>query len=377
MVKKIDLIENDTCFKLIVPKEVERKIRILCREIHNIEWSGVLFYQVEGSFDNNDLVITCTDIYQMDIGNASYTEYTITPEVSSYMLDHDLLGHYIGHIHSHHNMSTFFSGTDNQELIDGGSSTNHFLSLIVNNKGDYTAAITRKIESERNIVEDFTYKSFNNVECKGQDVYADTYSYIEKFKLDIEVCKVEEVSDEVLDRIKELRDMKKSKTINTVNNSTYTPFSTDLCKSPYNPNLHYSSFKEPKVQEFPLDDIDSVNYNYSAPVDKDSIETVVKQLLTCSIIITDNSKVDIKKWAENLNKIYTNIFGSVPNFESFATNYVDFVLNNFVDEELDKLTNDPYEATSILAFKVKEYMEKLPKNVWINKYISILDDFII
>ena len=100
---------SNITFKMIIPEEVERKIRLLCREIHNIEWSGVLFYEVAGTFEDNNLVITCKDIYQMDIGNGAYTEYTMNPSVATYMLDHDLMDCYQGHIHSHHNMAKQFT----------------------------------------------------------------------------------------------------------------------------------------------------------------------------------------------------------------------------------------------------------------------------
>ena len=48
---------------------------------------------------------------------------------------------------------TFFSGTDTQELRDGGKDTNHFVSLIVNNAG---IAIDQ-------LLEDKTSKEFNEV----------------------------------------------------------------------------------------------------------------------------------------------------------------------------------------------------------------------
>lgn len=370
MKKAIELIDASTSYKLIIPTNVERKIRILCREIHNIEWSGILFYKVEGSFKNNDLVITCTDLYQMDIGNSSYTEYTITPEVSTYMLDHDLLDHYIGHIHSHHNMNTFFSNTDNQELIDGGSNTNHFLSLIVNNKGDYTAAITRKLHAEREIVEDYTYKSFNDIEYHGETTYTNTDIYLEKFKLDIEVHKVEEPTDEVLERIKELKKIKEKKPISLFPNTNYSSPST-LPRYDYKNSLFTQEPTKEDLEKSPLE------YDYSLHIDKGVIESIVKKLLTCSVIITSTANVDINKWATNLNKLYTNIFKDVPTFESFATNHVDFILSNIDDYNLDSITNDGFELTSVVAYNVIEYLETLPKNVWIDKYISILSDYLL
>ena len=44
--EKLNLIKNASTFKLIIPQEVEAKIRYLCSRVHDVEWSGTLFYKV-------------------------------------------------------------------------------------------------------------------------------------------------------------------------------------------------------------------------------------------------------------------------------------------------------------------------------------------
>ena len=96
-------------YKLIIPAEVERKIRFACQKVWNTEWSGTLFFTHEGSFENNDLVIRCVDIYIMDIGTQTYTEFDMNPDVIAYMTEHtELLDCQLGLIHSHNNMSKEF-----------------------------------------------------------------------------------------------------------------------------------------------------------------------------------------------------------------------------------------------------------------------------
>ena len=96
-------------YKLIIPIEVERKIRFACQKVWNTEWSGTLFFTHEGSFENNDLVIRCVDIYIMDIGTQTYTEFDMNPDVIAYMTEHsELLDCQLGLIHSHNNMSKEF-----------------------------------------------------------------------------------------------------------------------------------------------------------------------------------------------------------------------------------------------------------------------------
>lgn len=100
------LIKRSNLYKLIVPRNVEEKIRYLLRKFPSTEWSGVLFYTFEGTFEGNDLVITCKDIFPMDLGNATFTEFTMDEDVASYMADNlELFECDMGLIHSHHNMS--------------------------------------------------------------------------------------------------------------------------------------------------------------------------------------------------------------------------------------------------------------------------------
>lgn len=109
--KKLELVHQQSIYKMVIPQEVEKKIRLLCREIHNVEWSGVLFYKVSGSFEDKSLTITCVDLFQMDEGTGGYTEYDMSPDVMGYMTDHPELldaGVYQGLIHSHNNMSKEF-----------------------------------------------------------------------------------------------------------------------------------------------------------------------------------------------------------------------------------------------------------------------------
>ena len=48
---------------------------------------------------------------------------------------------------------TFFSGTDKATLQSEGSDMNHFVSLIVNNAGKYTAGVTRKVKLKQTVNE--------------------------------------------------------------------------------------------------------------------------------------------------------------------------------------------------------------------------------
>lgn len=166
------MIKESQLFKLIIDRELENKIRFLCTKSPNLEWSGVLFYDVIGGTFDKDLVLKAVDLLPMNQGSGAETSYIETPDIIEYQMEKDLLNCKKGLIHSHHTMQTFFSGTDMSTLEKEGSETVHFLSLIINNAGIYNAAFTRKIKRKMNIVEEIT--TFGNktseVKKKKEDV---------------------------------------------------------------------------------------------------------------------------------------------------------------------------------------------------------------
>lgn len=78
-------MKGSSTYRIIIPENVEEKIRYLLRKFPRTEWSGVLFVTHQGTFENNDLVITCKDIYPMDLGNATFTEFKMSEDVAAYM----------------------------------------------------------------------------------------------------------------------------------------------------------------------------------------------------------------------------------------------------------------------------------------------------
>ena len=150
----IELIKNEAIKKptLLIEKALHEKIIYLCSRISSVEWSGVLFYEMEGTL-GEDLRIIAKDLLLLNIHASTYTEYeNDTTDIPAYMVEHGLTHAYQGHIHSHNTMATFFSGTDTATLKEEGAKRPHFLSLIVNNANQYTACITAKAEVKENLI---------------------------------------------------------------------------------------------------------------------------------------------------------------------------------------------------------------------------------
>ena len=372
-VQTIPLVHNaDLSYKIIIPESVEKKIRFLCKEIHSIEWSGVLFYNVEGNFEDGSLVVKCLDIYQMDIGNGAYTEYTMNPSVATYMLDHDLLTAYQGHIHSHHSMAAFFSGTDTNELRDGGKDTNHFVSLIVNNAGKYVAGITRKIESTSSIVETCKYSTFGDEVKEFTRTYSEESKCLEWYKLQVEVHgQTIPFETEMLARIKEIRE-EKNKTTKTFSNTNYSQYKP--VSQPYYPTTLPKM--TPVQKQLPFEEgVLDIPYG-KIHIDKKIVDSIIKQLISCSIFIPSKSTLDIDKWIKSMNSLYTERFGNIKTFEEFAVNYVSFLIDNTKDEALIEIL-DATDMSCILAYDVMTELAKYPSNPWLESYIKLLDDFVL
>ena len=393
--KVISLVQKSGTYnyKLIIPAEVERKIRFTCQKVWNTEWSGTLFFTHEGSFENNDLVIRCVDIYIMDIGTQAYTEFDMNPDVIAYMTEHsELLDCQMGLIHSHNNMSTFFSGTDTATLKEEGRDRNNFVSLIVNNAGSYTAAITRRIKSKQ-VMESVSYEFFGDGEKQDTKKYVSDADEIEWFYLKIEKEGENYSFPDMaarLEEIKKAKEEKAKKAQTPAYSSGYKPVIANSYGTKAGPaNLVNKEDSKPKVTQPTLfDNMDDLSFddNYSLPygqvtLDKVTLKSLVLQLITGSIIISNDSKIDITKWAKSMPALYEKRFGNgeegMENFKMWADTYTEYLTWYVTDEKLKELGFDETEICAICAHDMLEELTKLPENDYIKGYIDALQKYLV
>ena len=393
--KVISLVQKSGTYnyKLIIPAEVERKIRFTCQKVWNTEWSGTLFFTHEGSFENNDLVIRCVDIYIMDIGTQAYTEFDMNPDVIAYMTEHsELLDCQLGLIHSHAGMQTFFSGTDTATLKEEGRDRNNFVSLIVNNAGSYTAAITRRIKSKQ-VMESVSYEFFGDGEKQDTKEYVSDADEIEWFYL-----KIEKEGDNYsfpdmaarLEEIKQAKAEKAKKAQTPVYSSGYKPVIANSYGTKAGPaNLVKKEDSKPEVaqttlfdnaNDLPFDDYYSIPYG-QVTFDKVTLKSLILQLITGSIIISNDSKIDITKWAKSMPALYEKRFGKgeegMKNFKIWADTYAEYLTWYVTDEKLEELGFDETEICAICAHDMIEELTKLPENDYIKGYIDALQKYLI
>lgn len=130
--------------KLFLTDDFIMQINYLHSRTGAKEWSGLLMYEVvKGSIAKpKEFSLRAKHIFLMDIGTSAYTEYKTDEDiVDLYDNIEGSMDMKTGQIHTHHNMSTFFSGTDKSELMDNVDKYNYYLSLIVNFEGNYAAKV--------------------------------------------------------------------------------------------------------------------------------------------------------------------------------------------------------------------------------------------
>lgn len=366
------LKKQDNTYKLIITPELEEKIRFLCARFPNNEYSGVLFYDYTGRFEDNSLVLTAKDFCLMDYGSATYTEFDKSAEICNYMIEHDLLECQQGLMHSHDQMSTFFSGTDLGTLQEEGSDMNNFLSLIVNNAGQYTAAITRKVKHIPHVTEVLEYEFFGEETINiGNDEYDAIESYeIEYFFLNIEKPTVNIGYTDLFNRIKEIS---KDKTkITNISREPRTNLIVDstLKATPLYKETNIPFSKANTAVQAGVDTDESIDYN-KYKFNETDLNNIVKQLLIGSPIFTPK---DLNEWVQKMPTVFSKRFGEgqkgLANYRAFIGYFVEFLVTEAFD---DNLAEEGYLEDSQMAICAYGVLQKL-HTFKTNSFIEVIED---
>ena len=383
--KSLSLIDRHSTYKLIIPELVQKKIREWCYNFPTKEWSGTLFYTVEGAFEDGSLVFTCRDIYISDIGSQAYTEFDHTADIVSYQAQNDLLDCFCGLCHSHNSMATWFSGTDRNTLVEEGMSMPHFLSLIVNNAGTYTAKVTRRVKLETAKI---SYPTFGG-ELKSEDAEITVNEYLEAFPLEIDIQEDTSIRDEVAARIKEIEAEKKARTpiILTSQNSwkkqdvgsyrtygnwgdsKYESANEDCDEVLTSPKSPTKEIVQPSL--FSGKEVDGSWINIEVP--EELAKRLLRQLVTGSIT-SGYGDFDMEKWCQHaMEKAFLRRFPDPQDLENWLDLYTEFLTWYTVWEEVEDVDNDM--IAKAVASKLLDMCEALPSNKVLKAIMDKLEEF--
>lgn len=285
-------------------------------KIGSVEWSGPLIYSRTGCDDvldlfidgkNKSMELTAEEVLLADIGTSSYTAYELNdPEIMGKIMDYQLDGKHLGHIHTHHNMATFFSGVDNEELQENTPNHKMYLSLIVNYKdgGEYRARLCVKASESKTLAEIFknvtVFSKKKPVELSDLFIQNEVIYYID---LDIKY----ELDEQSFDRYDRLI---KNKTVNSSPNNiyigrnhylndTYSIGNSWQRGNPYQPELF-----DDAQDAFNLNDSPFMETDDKPPlrIDRPCLIDYIYRVITCDIDIP-SEEISLNKFNELLANV--------------------------------------------------------------------------
>jgi hypothetical protein len=310
-------------------------------------------------------------------------------------------------------MGAFFSGTDTSTLRTEGNDTNCFVSLIVDTKGTYQAAVTRKVQAKKEIITkylDTSYEFFGegtkymgDHSTEEKQTFVDD-TIIEYFMLDVEIEHVDNPLAYLDTRFDEIQEAKKKRVpvTSTTINPPVIKASEDGNHSPWIPNKstpvvnsasrafgndfdddysfrewqdRQNKAKEPTL--FSDDEMaEMVNTSGWEP-DPTIIHRLVCQMVTCSLIVSD--KVDLKQWITKwMDKKYEELFSLNPSqFDEWKEFIVEFQINQYIDSETpDEVLKDMDLYYSKIASAMHNELYPYSNNEYITSYMEVLTRYI-
>lgn len=399
------LVKGQSTYKLIVPQNVEEKVRYLLRKFPSTEWSGVLFTTHEGSFENNDLVITCKDFFPMDLGNTTFTEFMMTEDVAAYMAQNiELFNCDTGLIHSHHSMGAFFSSQDNLTLQQEGNDTNCFISLVVDTKGTYVARITRKVQSKSEVTVKPLGTSYEFFGDGSKTISNESTEltkiidkeYIEYFDLAVERHEVSNALAYLDTRFAEIELKKKDVAKTSVVSQQTNGFNlkSETGDTQFFEWLHPKDTRNNTVsQQTSLDFKDTPKQNaaeteteYDWTPNPKKIHEAVVHIVTLNLIL-DPKNFNFKHWiTRHMSNVYQRIFDKSATVDCLTNAFcewrdfiIQFTLDHYNEPDIPSYMYDEYDIfTSVVAQSiVDELSEYVDGNPYIQHYIDTLYQYIV
>lgn len=352
-------IEKQDKVKLIITEEVYNEISYLCKNIYNVEWSGLLFYDFEGSIkDPENIKITTRAILPLDKGSSTFTEYEIDERFVNFINKNEQFEDCLyGPVHSHNTMNSFFSGTDVQDLEINAPKNNIYLSLIVNNKEQMVAKLCFIANLDSSGVK---AKALDET---GKEYFLEVESFKENYLIvyncDIEIRRP--LRKDFIEAVEEIDKIVPRYTVYT--NSIYSPDN-------FNKTTPYSKTYGSSV---------TTTSNYTYPSKKNKKNKPIKNYyitekipdFAVNVLIDYNERITFKDVMDVINyyvdyDIHTNVLNKIflDNFESTFEEYFSNIKDNTVVKYiLEELYAEYEEYLTVKPSKTNKYLEVLLNSI--------------
>lgn len=279
---------------------------------------------------------------------------------------------------SHHDLGAFLSGTDLENLREQGNDVNCYVSLVVDTKGTYVAAVTRKLKTVTKVT---TEKLSSEYECFGDGLVKDEEkqepkstvmesNIIEYYMLDVERHEVNNPLEWIDDRIEEIERSKKQKECNQWDNLNRWDNITPHYNTPELSNPLTSDFDK---SGYLWDEYDNLEFkpdlNKFQP-NKRLIHNMVLKLVTCTLFPDQN--LDLGKWIkEKMPVLYGKQFSDGDSLAEWSGLMTDYLIYDYPADKM--LRNDEYDGFySKIAKAMMSELEKYKDNKFIKVYYKDL-----
>lgn len=363
--------------KLVITEEFLDIVEYICKRISTVEWSGVVLYEKEGnSNDPSTLVITPKYIYPLDKGTGTYTEYSIPEDFMDVMVKYpEYLDLKMGHIHSHVNMGTFFSGTDVDELKANCQNHDMYFSIIVNNRLDICAKIAIEATSVSSTSSKIKFKSTNDDEYEINDSEDKEEKTMLQIEFDIErpPSRSITVDDLVENKIESLLKSPAKLPATTVVKG-FVPEVKKSWEREYTPHKYgYDRNFDTQLDMFggPAG-IGEQSFPFLSEPDDESLQSIRDGALKLSpkILQTFPKLLTAEVASGFLTKLYSSQFETGGDYKSFTE-----VLHENQKYILDELTSKPYfsvyedmEAVAeVLMFELEDVLNEYIEDLGVKK----------
>lgn len=316
-------------------EQVWNKIKYLCRHINAVEWSGCIFYKFlwnNPTLSNvTTLNIEVVDIIPLDKGTVGFTEYNFDSRVLTYMTEMDYFDLKIGHCHSHHEMKTFFSGTDMSELNDNSEFIKPYLSLIVNNHNTFSCKLGFRIEAEP-----IVYK-YQDINGESAIMMSKTKDTVKVASYDCVVAPPKSpliVSDKFMQQFEQIMKPKTPIITNLDFIKQYQSKQTNLFEDTF--EWHDSLKNSIVINEEELDDFPTLRelelmtcyiLRLGKKIDNDSIENTLEDIENSISQRQMNLEKYVKQIGSNINKYIAQYWETKVTDEE-----LEMFIGNFIDE---------------------------------------------
>lgn len=306
---------------------------------------------MKGNLRNPDEIeITVGKFLLKDIGTAAATEYDFGSEIVDLYEDFpELMEMKMGHLHTHHNMGVFFSGTDMKCLEDNSGAMDYFLSIIVNREGKVIA----KIAFQGKIKKKISFKSVKKLFSFNSDVESRMFTYD---------CEIVFPDSDIQQEIKVIKKEKEKKEKEKKKNLPVVRYP----QNGYQKQLEFEEFYETveQAEERLMYEQDDFFFN----VDNSDLlsDEAIKRLLCRSITVNDLESRD-------LDQVMASTRSKLPDGDQSV--YVDAMVEHFIStvkieyydrqfefvfrKSIEFLENYRYRFVGQFCYYIKHWLSKL------------------